>query len=103
MSRKAPGKAYWDMNTAELRKATAKYDREFIADEFGPPPAEALAQWERAKRKRGRPRQGKGATVISLSIERGLLRKADSLAKRKGLSRAQLVALGLKSMLAEAG
>lgn len=54
------------------------------------------ARWERAKNKGRRPRIGKGAKVIALSVERGLLARADKYARRMGVSRAQLVALGLE-------
>jgi len=55
--------------------------------------------WNKAKRKRGRPRVGKGVAVISLSVERSLLRKADQLAKSEGISRAALFAKGLSVLL----
>jgi hypothetical protein len=51
----------------------------------------------------GRPKVGKGARVISLSVERGLLELADAYARRTGMSRAQLVARGLENILAAAG
>jgi len=50
-------------------------------------------------RKRGRPRIGKGAKTIALTMELGLLRRADAQAKREGISRAQLVARGLQAVL----
>jgi hypothetical protein len=61
------------------------------------------ARWREAKRKPGRPKQGRGAQVISVSIERDLLTRSDTLAKRMGLSRAALIARGLKAVLAAAG
>jgi hypothetical protein len=100
--RKRP-KPVTKMNADELAKATAEFDDEFSADTFGEPPVEAKAKWERAKRKRGRPRRGKGAKVISVSVERGLLARSDRLAKRLGISRAALVARGLHAALALAG
>lgn len=53
------------------------------------------------KRKRGRPIEGKGAQVISVSVERGLLNRSDKLAERMGISRSQLIARGLKAVLGE--
>ena len=84
----------------DLEALTAGLDREFVADAFGPlsPAAERL--WRRAKRKRGRPRIGKGAKVVSVSIERGLLERSDRLADRLGTSRARLIAAGLERLLA---
>ncbi len=51
------------------------------------------------RRKRGRPQRGKGAKVISVSVERALLRRADQLAKTSGLSRARLIEMGLRTVL----
>jgi hypothetical protein len=53
-------------------------------------------QLARAKRKRGRPRMGAGVRVISVSIEKGLRRKIDSLAKRKKAKGAELISQGLR-------
>jgi hypothetical protein len=84
---------------AELEALTADLDREFVADKFGPlTPADRLA-WAKAKRKRGRPRVGGGAKVVSVSIERNLLTRADRLAKKLRVSRARLVSLGLEHVL----
>jgi metal-responsive CopG/Arc/MetJ family transcriptional regulator len=41
--------------------------------------------------------------VVSISIERGLLKRSDRLAKSLKVSRAKLVAAGLERVLAEAG
>ena len=41
--------------------------------------------------------------MISLSVEQGLLKKADALARRRKLSRAELVAQALQAALAKAG
>lgn len=81
----------------------AEFDREFVIDTFKTPSREARAKWERAKRKRGRPVQGKGAQVISVSVERGLLARTDRLVKSKRISRAQVIARGLRAVLAAEG
>ena len=88
---------------SELAEDTARYDREMVIDEFGPMSAAARARWARAKRKPGRPRRGKGAKVISVSVERGLLSRSDALAKDLGLSRAGLIERGLKAILSAEG
>lgn len=95
-------KQYWEMNGAELAKATAEFDKEFIADTFKPLTPAMKALWEKARRKRGRPRMGRGAKVISVSVERDLLARTDALAKKLGVRRAALIARGLRRMLAEA-
>ncbi len=97
--RKRRGKPHTAMTTAELRGATAEFDREFVAETFGTPTPQQRAQLCRARRKRGRPRVGRGAKTISVTIEMGLLAKADRLARRLRTSRANLIARGLRSML----
>ena len=62
--KKRRGKPHTTMTTAELRETTAEFDREFVADTFGPPTPQQRAQDRRARRKRGRPRVGQGAKTI---------------------------------------
>ncbi len=84
----------------ERAKATDEFDQEFVVDTFhSMSPADRIA-WNRLKRKRGRPRVGKGAKVIAVSLEKGLLAQCDRLAKKKGVSRASLIARGLKRVIA---
>jgi hypothetical protein len=59
-------------------------------------------QWRRFKSKLGRPKVGKGAKTISLTVERDLLKEADAYAKRHRISRAKLVAQGLRAILESA-
>jgi hypothetical protein len=89
------------MTTAELREATKEFDQEFIGDTFGPPTPEQMAQFERAKRKRGRPRNGMGSKTISVTVEARLLAKTDRLAKKLNVPRAVLIARGLQAVLGE--
>jgi hypothetical protein len=92
-------KPYWEMSTAELGRATAEFEREFVVDKFGAPTTTAKARMTRSNKKRGRPTVGKGVKVISVSLEKGLLMKADKLAKRLRVSRARLISRGLEAML----
>ncbi len=83
-----------------MARETKEFEREFVAESFKEPTERALAKWQRAKRKPGRPRQGAGVRVIAVSVERGLLKKCDAAAKRMGLSRAALISRGLREVLA---
>ncbi len=94
------GSRYDRMNTHELAEATAAYGREMVVDEFHPLSETSRGRWEKARRKPGRPRRGKGARVISVSVERELLSRSDTLARNLGLSRAGLIERGLKAVLA---
>jgi hypothetical protein len=92
-------KVYTAMTSKELAAATAQFDRDFDDSQFKPLNTEQRARWQKIKRKRGRPVIGQGAKVISVSIEKGLLQRADQLAKRLKLSRASLITRGLENVL----
>jgi hypothetical protein len=89
-----PAKKYWEMNKSELAEATREFDREFIADKARPM-TPAQRKEEQKARRRGRPRIGKGAQKIHITLERGLVKEADRLAKQKGLGRSELIARAL--------
>jgi len=91
---------YASMNAEELERATKEYEREFIIEESRPLSPEGEKLWRRAKNKPGRPRMGKGAKVISVSVEKGLLVRSDALARKLKVRRAQLIARGLRAVLA---
>jgi hypothetical protein len=59
-------------------------------------------QWKRFQAKVGRPKVGKGAKTISLTVERTLLKQADAFAKRHGITRAKLIAHCLKAVIGSA-
>jgi hypothetical protein len=90
------------LSDAEKDRAVAEFDRPFSVEDFGRPSSAAKAQLRRAKRKGGRPRIGRGAKRVLVTIERGLLSRTDRFAKAHGLSRAQLVARGLETYLKQA-
>lgn len=62
--------------------------------------AESRRALARAANKGGRPRIGAGARRINITVERTLLKKTDSYARRHGLSRAAVVAEGLRRVVA---
>jgi hypothetical protein len=86
---------------AELDEMSAEFDREFVADTFGPPTPETKKRLLRAKRKPGRPRVGAGSKPISVTVERTLLSRIDRIARRRGTTRAKLIARGLRAVLKE--
>lgn len=93
-------KKWSEMDTADLRKATRRYDAEFAADVESRPMTAAQRDMHQGARKVGRPKLGKGSKVVSLSVEKDLLARADAYAKRRGLGRSELFILGLKELLA---
>lgn len=95
-------KPYAQMTSAELAKATRRYDKPFAALEESKPMTATMQRMHRRAAKRGRPRVGKGAAKLYISMERGLLKQADHFAKTHGLSRSQLISQGIRAMLESA-
>jgi hypothetical protein len=58
------------------------------------------AAFAQASRKAGRPRQGAGAERINVTVERDLLSLADAYARKHKMTRAALVAEGLRRVIA---
>ena len=92
-------KPYWEMTTAELREATKAFDDPAYQPPAQRPTAEDLAQQRRARNRGGRPRKGLGAKTISLTVEKGLLARSDSYARKLGISRAELIQRSLNAIL----
>ena len=99
--KKLTAKDLMAMDVKQLAKVTKQFGEELVIDKSRPLTKQERAQWNKAKRKRGRPKVGKGAKVISVSLEMDLLAKADKLAKQQGITRAKLITHGLETVLAE--
>ena len=84
-----------------VAQATKEFDQPFVFQRAKPLTPRMKAQWKRI-RKRGRPPVGLGAAKIRISLERGLLHQADICAKRLHLSRSQLIARGIRAVIAAA-
>lgn len=99
MKAKHRPKPFWEMTTADLRAATKEFDAPSgTSYGFRPLTPKQQAEWKRIKRRPGRPRVGKGAKSVLISIEKELLKSADAFAKKSGLSRSQLIARLLKDL-----
>jgi hypothetical protein len=100
----SPIDAFLALSDEAKEKAWASVDRDIPESEARPLTPGEQAEWDafarRAKAKRGRPRVGKGAERINVTVERGLLSRADAFAKQHGYTRAQVVAKGLAAVLA---
>lgn len=95
MTKKYPSK----MTNEELNKLAAEVEGEFLWERSRPLIRSERARWKELQRGRGRPRRGLGAKAISVTVEQGLLYRADALAKRLSLTRAELVSRGLLMQL----
>lgn len=91
------------LSDAEKERVYRALDREYTLEETRPLNAAERQLWREVKERTGRPKVGKGAKVVSVSIERGLLDRSDRYARRKGMTRAQLIAEGLRLALKAAG
>jgi hypothetical protein len=100
IKKKSAIEAFIALPDEEKERQCKEYDQEFFFEKGRPLTRAQRAVWERAKR-RGRPTVGQGAKVISLSVERQLLAQADARAQALGISRAELVARGLRTLLAK--
>jgi hypothetical protein len=91
------------LSDTEKARTVAEFDKEFAMDTFGPLTPAQRRLWQKAKRhmrrERGRPVQCQGHKVISVSLEKGLLKRADSFAKKAIMTRAALIARGLEAVL----
>ena len=94
-------KPYWKMTTRELAEATKHFDEPFVVDQSRPLTPAERDQWNRLRRKRGRPKVGQGFKRVSVSIEQGLLRRVNALAKKRRISRSKLFAQLLEEALAQ--
>jgi hypothetical protein len=81
----------------------AECDDPDVALRAKPMSARMKKLWEAAKRKGGRPRIGRGATRVLISVERGLLEDVDAFARRRKLTRSELFSRGVKAVMAKAG
>lgn len=100
--RKTYYERFMAMSDAQRDAEVEQFDKEMLGL-----PGKSLTARDRqlhrkAGLKLGRPRKGEGAKRVLITVERGLLRKADFYAKTKGLSRSELIAKALKSVLSSA-
>ncbi|HZL37734.1 MAG TPA: hypothetical protein VFC78_20625 [Tepidisphaeraceae bacterium] len=96
------GEAFDALPDAEKERIWQEIDEmtpEQIKAQSRPLNAKERAIWREIKSKMGRPKSDRGTTVISLSVERDLLEAADAYAKKRKMTRAQLVAKGLAMAL----
>jgi hypothetical protein len=93
-------KWYSRMSPTELDALVAPVDRPIDVSEMRPLSPAMKKRVSAARRKKpGRPPVGKGAEKLRISMERGLLQKADRYARTHGLSRSELIAQGVRRLI----
>lgn len=99
----SPIERFIALTDAEKDAEVAEFENGTDPKDWRPLTPAQRKQWARIKRKSGRPMVGKGAKIVPVSIERGLLKQADSFAKRHKIARSQMVAQGLRLVMKKAG
>src|SRR3954454_13134000 len=75
------------LSDADKERVWASLNREIPAEELRPLTAAERKRWARVRGKTARPKGGKGAVPVSVSLERGLLERVDAEARRAGMAR----------------
>lgn len=57
-------------------------------------------QWSNVRKKMGRPKIGKGVKRVMISMEMQLLKESDAFARKRHLSRSQLISAGVRRLMA---
>src|SRR5947208_1857073 len=99
----SPIEEFLALPDAEKEKVCAEFDKEFILDTFRPLTPAQRRLWERAKRTPDKPVKPEGRKVISVSLDKELVKRADAFAKKANLTRAALIARGLEAILPSPG
>lgn len=86
------------MTAAELAAATRQFEGELDLAETRPLSAENRKWWQQARRP-GRPKVGKGAKPVLITVEQNLLKQADAYARKHKINRSQLFARGVEAIL----
>jgi hypothetical protein len=91
------------LSREEKDKVWRYYDREKIPmSESRPLNTNERAQFERVRRRVGRPKVGQGAKVVAVTMEKGFLSRVDAYAKKHALKRAEMITRGLRLVMGEA-
>jgi hypothetical protein len=92
---------FMSLSDAQKDREVSKYDSPG-AIPTKPLRAKDKALHRKAAGRSGRPRIGEGAKIVPVSIEGKLLRQADAFAREHRLKRSEMVARGLRLVMAEA-
>jgi hypothetical protein len=96
---KKKSKPFFKMTAAERDALVKQFDREILFEETKPLSLKGKALWERAKRSKPSPKSRSAAKAVVIPVDEALLNRADKYAKRHGMTRAQVVAKGLKAVI----
>jgi len=98
----SPIEGFIALPDAQKDAEVAEFEKGIDPKDWHPLTPVQRRQWARIQSKGGRPKVGKGAKIVPVSIERDLLKQVDSFAKRHKLKRSQMVAEGLRLIMKRA-
>jgi hypothetical protein len=96
------GEEFDALSAADKEKVWNYYNRVIPKSELRDPTPQEAALIEKQRlhnRKVGRPKIGRGTKMVAVTIEKGLLKRADAYAKRHGIKRARMIAQGLELVM----
>ncbi|MGA2496988.1 MAG: CopG family transcriptional regulator [Tepidisphaeraceae bacterium] len=96
-------KMFFQMTPAEREADVRRYDKGVDLDKTRPLSAKGRLLWERARRGRPPKPAGEKSSRVLITLEPALLAQADRLARSQGLSRSELIARGIRSVIAATG
>jgi hypothetical protein len=97
MATKPKKKSFFKMTPSERDADVRKFDKGLSFEQLRPLSAKNQLLWEAAKRPRGRPRLGKGAVRVLVTLDPALLEQVDRYVTDRHLKRSQLIARALKN------
>jgi hypothetical protein len=99
MKKKSPIERFLALSDAEKDAEVAPFEKGTNPKDWKPLTPAQRKRWKRIQGKMGRPKIGKGAKMVAVSMEIGLLKQVDKYAKAHSMKRAEMIAQGLKLIL----
>jgi hypothetical protein len=98
--KRTPIEKFLALSDAQRDAEVARFDSgEVPLSQSRPLNASDRKLWKQIKRGLGRPKIGRGAAIVPISIERGLLDEVDAFARAHRLKRSQMVVEGLRLVM----
>ena len=95
------GREFDALSYDDKEKVWNYYNRKIPLSETRAPTAAERALMARMRKKAGRPKVGQGSKLVAVTIEKGLLTRADAYAKEHAMKRTELIAQGLRLVLGD--
>jgi hypothetical protein len=97
------GEKFDAMTTRQREKVIAEIEAESPQQRLArsrPMNARERERWDRVKKHMGRPKLGKdGTKIVSVTVEKSLLKQVDNFAKSQGMKRSELFARSVRQAM----